>query len=355
MRNGRTAIAALLCVLGPWGLPPANGQPAYTLTDLGGGISGDEAGPAINSLGQVAFSDSTQAWLWSGGVATALPDGTERWCADINDFGEVAAGPRPAQSLSPNIWIEGEFLDLDPYIPGSSGMAMAINTQRRVVVQAPPSSSSGRSYLYNAATNQVTDLGTFGHHCAAQDINEANQVVGHSRHLNSFTRAFIWDNDSLSEVPSPAGPTRDSFAFGINDLGVVVGSYQTLSGQRAFRTENGVAAVLPQPSGTFMIRALDLNEENVIVGWANRGSTTAVVWLDGQVYDLNEIILNAPTGFRMAYATGVNNDGLIVGTAYHNGNVRTVLLTPVPSPPPAILLALVLAAPRRRHTARSFA
>jgi ATP-dependent Clp protease ATP-binding subunit ClpA len=55
----------------------------------------------------------------------------------------------------------------------------------------------------------------------------------------------------------------------------------------------------------------------------------ATLWADGMIADLNDL-LDAPGGWELTAAQGINDDGLIVGRGTIGGCERAFLLTPVP-------------------------
>lgn len=97
-----------------------------------------------------------------------------------------------------------------------------------------------------------------------------------------------------------------------------------------------------------------------MVGFALDSSSFAFaarLWLDEQIYDLQELVVDLPVGITLARAVDINENGDIIVEASKvvDGQIQfvSVLLTPVPAPGAATLLApasLVLLR-RRRNVA----
>src|SRR5690606_36347049 len=98
------------------------------------------------------------------------------------------------------------------------------------------------------------------------------------------TSAVLWSGSNIRELGALDGDT-DSRALGINDLGQVVGASGAPGASRAF------------------------------------------IWQAGRMMELNEL-LPRRTGWTLAEAADVNNDGTIVGTGLKDGQLPAVLLKP---------------------------
>ncbi len=203
------------------------------VTDLGAlGGSSNSIAFGINDAGSVVGrsigSAGFVATLWSGGVITDLGLGNNSTANAINNSGQVAAtrlGPGTGQAVS---WSAGSAVDrfqtsfLRPGIndagqmvgesanravfssggtvtalaavPGSVfSYAMAINNTGQIV---------GDSVFCGACNDRATlwqdgvavDLGTLGGtDSVASDINDAGQIVGHSKNASGDYRAVLWN------------------------------------------------------------------------------------------------------------------------------------------------------------------
>src|SRR5580704_6495877 len=83
-RHAAARGAVVLCCAGLafFAARASQGQPAYSLVELGPGIAND-----INNLGQVVGAGGGGAFLYSGGVTTDLGSGLS--ANGINDLGQI--------------------------------------------------------------------------------------------------------------------------------------------------------------------------------------------------------------------------------------------------------------------------
>lgn len=140
-------------------------------------------------------------------------------------------------------------------------------------------------------------------------LNNAGMVVGSA---GNSTRAVYW-NPGPTVIP--VGDVQSS-AWGVNDLGHVVGTRQfnepdfVPGGVFLFRggIVQDLTSVLPGPQSF----ASDINNAGVIAGWAGApGSPHAFV------YDTNSekaTDLGVLPGYSQSFASAINNAGQVVGT-----------------------------------------
>jgi len=93
---------------------------------------------------------------------------------------------------------------------------------------------AGHATLWNINIDTISDLGTLGgNYSYAYAINDAGLIVGTSG-TGSADHAFLWNGSAMIDLnsllsSSGAGWTLDA-AYGINDLGQIVGMGQFNSG-----------------------------------------------------------------------------------------------------------------------------
>jgi probable HAF family extracellular repeat protein len=224
-------------------------------------------------------------------------------------------------------WSDGP-VDLGT-LGGAASWAYGLNQAGTVVGTALPATGNRRAFIYqNGAMSEVT-LGSISE-SQANDINNSGQVVGWLKAApGSPARAFLWQNGVRTDIGALVSG-GSSVANAINESGVVVGEADidtTGGGRRAFRWQNGSLQALPTLEGR-QASARAINDEGVIVGWSETSTAMhAVIWRNGQIADLNDLI-DPRSGWVLRAAHGINPDGAIVGEGAHNGVPRAFFLKP---------------------------
>jgi probable HAF family extracellular repeat protein len=205
--------------------------------------------------------------------------------------------------------------------------------------------STGRAAVSDASGLSLTDLGTLGGtHSAATAINNVSQITGSaSLPGDSAIHAFLW-NPPEGRPPGP--PTMqdlgtlggtNSQGLAINSGGYVAGTSDISGGgaTHAFLFNHIVMQDLGTLSGYANSYAYGVNSPGQVVGAAAnlQGSTiigeSAFVYRDGRMIDLNTLIPASAPWF-LSKATAINDAGQIVGTGVFNGQpLAGFLLTPI--------------------------
>ncbi|HEV7763583.1 MAG TPA: hypothetical protein VGQ76_01150 [Thermoanaerobaculia bacterium] len=244
---------------------------------------------SINNAGVIAGSSRNPTtgqqtpYQWTAGTFLDLGalGTTGTWAHDINDAAPVqivGAAETDPKSLKTRAWIWSNPTGkaLIPLLPGgTSNSATAINNLGHVVGFSNTTSSEQHAFRMVGST--VTDLGTLGGPWStAQDINDAGLIVGASR-IDASTpgqprHAFSYSTDGGMVDLGTLGGGIHSWAFGVNNAGVIVGNAYTSSGaERAFVYDsvNGMRDLnaLTSGSGWSLNVARSINSGGQIVGW----------------------------------------------------------------------------------------
>lgn len=270
-----------------------------TFTALGviGGANAEAQG--INDNGMVVGwsddgSDNHRAYSWTSGggfVNLGTAGGrTDSEALSVNNSSEIVGTvldfdrqneaerqaflylPSPGHTLSSGMNLLGT-------LGGEESVAMDINDAGQVVGGAENASAEWRPYLW--ADGSMTDLGTLGGETMnldhrAEAINASGHACGRSYTAGDAKHAFFYDG-SMTDLGVLTGGS-ESWAFGLNDSDVVVGTSDVTGGAfRAFVWDsvNGMRNLnnlIPTGTGWTLIRATDINGNGSIVGFGTNDS-----------------------------------------------------------------------------------
>jgi uncharacterized membrane protein len=344
----------LLCLLTPlFCVPPSHAAgryipPNYTIQELPGtpnGLSNAAwiAGTLADEEGRI------HAYRWKDGQLEPLPElsGFQSEAFGVNDAGEVAGRsttdtadesltPVELRGATPPVYFGPTGPQLITLIHSDfDGWAYALNNRRQVVGRGFAFHILGfLPFLWEDGVYQdlpePPEMPTLGEALA---INEAGQIVGFVVPFadpSAPPQAIFWEGATSARLLSgPAGSS--STAYGINATGFTVGSLtldaateQSVTYPVGWQTAlDGTATALADSvPGT----AYAVNSQGVAVGTTAAGAT---IFGLGEAFGLLPRVTNGE-GWQLATARAINDNGLIIGTGFFNGEARGFLLTPVP-------------------------
>jgi len=260
------------------------------MTDLGTLGGQQSAAFGINGGGvacgwaQAASGNALPA-LWNGSTIAALPTlgGNSGTAWGINDAGiAVGLSYLGAGGYHASFWNEGGVRDLGT-LGGAYSIAYDINNRGVAVGTASDNSERDRAVLWGVGG--PTDLGglSSGSWTAARAVNDSGQVILWGTPPGAAkNRAAFWNGEPSSPVIDLGTfGGGESWAFGLNDRGFVVGwaeepdtTYHAFVWDGAEKTDLGTL-------GGFYSSAYGINDQGIIVGYALDafGLTHAVEWV----------------------------------------------------------------------------
>jgi probable HAF family extracellular repeat protein len=239
---------------------------------------------------------------------------------DINDLGQIVGG---SYCLSAD---RAHFSDPTLGLIDMTSLPMysevhSINNSSQVVGVA-----GNRAFRWTI--DQFTDLGTLGGpFSSANCINELGIVVGRASMPNGITHACMWKpDDSIQDLSTPENIAA-SEATSVNSIGQIVGFFSFASSNtiptHAFIWESGIGMVDIGTLGGASSWAYSINDSGVVVGSSldPSGRRRAFLWTKAMgMADLNDLI-DTRLELNLIAARDINDTGQIATNESERGSV----------------------------------
>src|SRR5205809_6152331 len=168
-----------------------------------------------------------------------------------------------------------------------------------------------------ASAANLIDLGTLGGPVSiAYGINDVGQIVGTSATASGTSHAFLWSNGTMADLGS-LGSMGPSDGRGINNRGQVVGGTidANNSHYHAFLWETGTMRDLGTLPGYNLSQAQAINDAGQVVGFSGDpsmgGLGHAFLWDNGTMSDLGTL-----PGYNYGIARGSEDAGQVAGYSF---------------------------------------
>lgn len=332
---------ALTAVLGIAGTPLAS---AATVTQyrLTVGPTGATRYAGINNNGDIIGSGNESGAQTQEGFVQKAGTTTFGWLAtpadprnlhtttiprSINTSGQIA-GFRLATGQLVNGQIDEHSRPLEWSGPGATGVDLGVDQGLGEDVEAHGINDGGQvvgqisggenapTQAWSKVGGTVTKLPSLnGNNAKANAVNGAGLVFGSST-TQTTVNAVKWTNNQIASLGALPGAGLAE-ALAVNASGVAVGTSSTTAGDfgatHAVRFSGGTVTDLNvRGTGINSAQAEAINSSGVIVGADGAGH--AFVYQNGQATDLNSL-LPPNAGYTIVDATGINDNGVIVGAA----------------------------------------
>ena len=349
-----TAIASACALLALPGHAAA--QPVYNIAAVAGAncyVS------AINDHSDLAGSCDGTAFVWKNGIATSLgrlTGGTFSEAAAINNTG-VAVGDGDTGNSRPQSWVSTAsglvnifpnnggnthalFIGANGYIGGFYTKSLSGNTSSwKGALWTPDGKGKYRETDLPVLAGGIDPKFSSSIPWA---FNQSSQAAGWATNDVIGQHAAFWNSDPAHTIVDLGTLPGDwsSIAWGMNDLGQVVGESHPPFSNRAVLWNNDpahTASELPLLPGDNYGTASAINNLGHILGTSayntpgtwNVGTPRPVLWRDGAVSDLQSLLDPAAAAeWTITSADAINNLGQIVGLGLHNGAISVFVMTP---------------------------
>ncbi|HKP03263.1 MAG TPA: hypothetical protein VJU77_07830 [Chthoniobacterales bacterium] len=321
-------------------LPPPPAYTVYRLQDLSNGVFNGEP-RSISDSGVIGGTLKVN----NKNIGAILRDGT------VTTYPDPVYGSYPTSVISVNsngsaaLEVElGSGYTLGVALPqgartfpggGVYSTARSINSNSSIVGTYYDYASTFRSiYRYDGNTGETVDLGNFGlYKPRVTSINDAGDIAGYYTTSDYYEHRYpfrVLADGQLTLIPTLGGEfVYDLF---INSSGAVAGASSLPSGPvivsntHAFLFKDGVTSDVDLFNSGFS-QVSGLNDSGDVVGqfdaknmevWQST-SGNAFLYHNGVMYDLDSLLDASGDGWVFWRATGINNNGWIVGQGWFHG------------------------------------
>lgn len=236
----------------------------------------------------------------------------------------------------------GKFANFTNFLPYKYFNAVAINNREHIVGGAQRAFGYVTAFSFYRGYHR--ELGTLvpDTHAYAVAVNNHGVIVGAAQYHTNQTdfypytlHAVIFKRNSIQDIGVFEGAFA-SQAIGVNDRGVILGycliRIPVQDGerilQRGFVYQNGVMSPLRPLPGHFETRPISIDKHGRVVGYSvdEDRETTAVLFIDGEAFDLNDLLPSEEySRIVRDPALSMNEQGVI---AVENDVGEVYLMTP---------------------------
>ena len=365
----RSVRPLALAVLGFWALA-ASSQPRYALTDLGQlpGSAGcianglNDSGDVVGHCAPLNENFNQTGFVWRAGTMSAtgvLAGGHYSLATAINGFGTVV-GDGDTGNLRPQSWVlkGGQLANVFPnnggnthalfvadagWIGGYYTRSLSGNTSSWKGAIWTPDPKDPRKWRLSDLPVLPGGVDPKYSSSIPAAFNQLGQAAGYATNDQIGQHAAFWNADAGRSVVDLGTHPGDwsSLAWGLNDLGQVVGESHPPFGSRPVLWQNDAThsvVALPLPAGDNQGMATAINNLGQVLGstWVGRpgswerGPARVVIWRDGGVFVLQDLLDPvSAAGCTLWSASAINGRGQIAANASCAGGGRAVLLTPL--------------------------
>jgi len=295
---------------------------------------------SINRKGAIAgysvrADGSQRGFLYSEGAMRDLGTlaGSGSTAFSVNSSGQVAGASFVSGDSSVHAYLFSGNAMTDLGTAGwTSSHAWTVNERGEVAGMAWTNGVGERAFYHSGGA--MTILPAMGaQYVRAHGINNVGHVVGMATGYADFsTHGFVYRNGVMTDVGSLGG--NHTRLYDINDNGDAVGDSATSQNQQDLPVLYRNGALMPLPPSPLYQNAIAyaINEHGDTVGEGNPATSRAILWKNGEAFDLNNLV--SSSNFHLESARDINGNGQITGfgtwvdPVTHIGYRRGFMLTP---------------------------
>lgn len=294
----------------------------YRLIDLGKDGFGNSQALSINNHGQIVgwifvgqgFSN-LRGFIWENGERRLILNDVESRARAINDSGWVTGSYEPASLAKGFLWKDSTLYDLGT-LGGYDTQPVDINDHGQIVGTDLTFSGKKLPFIYQNGSIDTLPTPTNWNgtqSVEATAINNNGQVTGYTRFNDGLFHTFIWENNNITELGIGNALVHD-----INDQGYAIG--RSIEFEGGGRWKDGFMQMLFYDN----VGAYRINKHNRIIALYD------LIWQDGVVYNINNLLDDSANGWSNLWLYDINDHGVIVGSGFHDGKRKAIMLDPSP-------------------------
>ena len=228
----------------------------------------------------------------------------------INDIGAIVGTATADQQVTHGyLFFAGKF-SMFMFPGGQRTAAHDINNHAQIVGEYADKAGNLHGFLVHSGGFQTID-DPAGVDTVASGINDLGDIVGSFQKSNNdlgFSTAFLLHKGKFTSFSFPGADPGTTAASGINNSGVIVGTYSIAFHRHGFMVKNGHFSSIDFP-GADQTQAFKVNNEGDIVGTYSLVSGN----FNGFSFDKGvfKTISQPNTSFNAVF--GVNNHDQVVG------------------------------------------
>ena len=228
----------------------------------------------------------------------------------INNNGVISGNYVSNTGAGSFTWDNGIFTYFS--ISGCSySAAIGINDSNVVVGYCYTTGTNRVGYIYDGQTTTFVQYSNVPY-TELFGINNAGLAVGYEAPDTADYTGLTFDGTEFHTFIVPGLNSWSTFAYGVNNLGDIVGTVDTNGLNQAFLRRNGQYRKFI-PSGSDTSGAIGINDNGIMLGsYGKLGAPGGCFLLNTKTGKLKTFTITG-TGFDGAACTGINNAGVIVG------------------------------------------